>query len=133
MKRYSRMTWLLLAVLGALFIARAVWMTRPNSFDEGDYRNVEELMVTDVDWKPAPSGYRVSAVLENRSKRPAHSIVLTAKVIDESDTVLGTSALVNVLNVPAQASRDFEFLIPSEAVTVEVRVTIEPAVVSWTE
>lgn len=133
MMRQSRTTWSLLAVASGLAIAGATWIMRSNSFDEGAFRDVEHLVAVDVESEPAPNGYRISGVLVNRSDRSAGAVVLSVKVMDESNTLLGTNPLINVLNVPAQASREFGALVPGKAATGEVKVAIEPSVVSWTE
>ena len=133
MMRGSRKAWLVLAAAGVALGAGAIWSTRPISFHKEAFRDVAKLEVTDVTWEPAPGGYRIGGVLVNQDERLAYSVVLTAKVLDESDTLLGANPLINVLRVPARGREAFEVLVPAKASTGRVKVTMEPTVVSWME
>ncbi|GMU23496.1 MAG: hypothetical protein AMXMBFR13_35740 [Phycisphaerae bacterium] len=116
-----------------LLIAGVIWLNRPRGFDEQALRDVSGLEVREVSWRPVPNGYRVAAVLTNRDQRWASSVVLIARVLDESGMLLGTNPLINVLNIPPQGSRGFETVVPAKSARGQIKVTIEPAVVSWKE
>ena len=126
-------SWLLLTLVLALAAVWLVWLTGSSPFREGEYRDTGDLSVHQVTWQAAEDGYRIHAVLVNRGRRSASSVLLVGEVRDLGNELIAANPLINVLALPAGASRPLEAFVPAERAPKEVKVNVTPTLVRWEE
>ncbi len=95
--------------------ALAAWLIynwRANRFDESELRDTAGIQAAITQTSRAPQGILIAYTIENRSQKTASSIVLTAQILDPSNTQIAVNPLINVLTLAPGEKRALTALVP---------------------